>query len=441
MTGWIRSIGLFALLLVSGCAAQVGDAPPSALQSTPAATLVSTTATATALPSLEFDSIVLLAGEAPGDWEVIGLLRNPAGVGVSNVRIRVTVADSRGNQLAELTTGTLMSNLAPGEAGPFTAEFPGVGLAVTAEARVDSFERHFIRRSKLEIEVLEEFLTETGDLALLGTVTNPSSQVQSFVSLGLIGFGAASQPRSVAVLQHGPRVLGAEESVPFLALASGNPGRLNWQAYHDAVEVGARVPDSLILDEAPRVRIDSQGNIFVVGSLRNAAGAPSQASVLIMLWEGDRILSLTELRAPVPLQVGERLAFAAQDFPGLSRRLAGSDPASLRIESRIEGADPAEQPMVLQAEVEAFHSVGSSLFLRGILRNETLHTVDPAAVLAELRSTDGELLSSGWFTAPGPLASGEQTEFVIRLPLPTGTDLGEVEFDLRALGSPLKAEQ
>jgi hypothetical protein len=383
----------------------------------------------------------LLAGGAPGDWLVIGLLRNPAGVGVSNVRIRVTVADSRGNQLAELTTGTLMSNFAPGEAGPFIAEFPGVGPAVTAEARVDSFERHFIRRSKLEIEVLEEFLTETGDLALLGTVTNPSSQVQSFVSLGLIGFGGASQPRSVAVLQHGPRALGAEESVPFLALARGNPGQLNWQAYHDAVEVGARVPDSLVMDEAPRVRIDSQGNVFVVGSLRNAAGAPAQASVLIMLWEGDRILSLTELRAPVPLQAGERLAFAAQDFPGLSRRLAGSDPATLRIESRIEGADPAGQPMVLQAEVEAFHSVGSSLFLRGILRNETLHTVDPAAVLAELRSTDGELLSAGWFTAPGPLASGEQTEFVIRLPLPARTDPGAVEFDLRALGSPLKAEE
>jgi hypothetical protein len=364
------------------------------------------------------------------------LLRNPAEGGVSNVRIRVTVADSLGKQLAEITTGTLMSNFAPGEAGPFIAEFPGVGPAVTAEARVDSFERRLIRRSKLEIELLEEFLTETGDLALLGTVTNPSSQVLSFASLGLIGLGAASQPRAVAELQHGPRVLGAEESVAFLALASGNPGQLNWQAYHDAVEVGSRVSDSPVLDEAPRVRIDSQGNLFVVGSLRNAAGAPAQARVLIVLWEGDRILSLTELRPPVPLQAGERLAFAAQDFPGLTSRLTGSDPATLRVESRIEGAGPAEQPMVLQAEVEAFHSVGSSLFLRGILRNETLRTVEPAAVLAELRSTDGVLLSAGWFTAPGPLSPGEQTEFVVRLPLPKGTDPGEVEFDLRALGSP-----
>ena len=439
MTVRVSSIAWFALFLVAGCAAQIGDAPPSATQSPPAPRIVS--ATATAPPSLEFDSIVLLAGEAPGDWAVIGWLRNAAGVGVSNVRIRVAVADSRGRQLAELTTSTLMSNFAPGEAGPFTAEFLGVGLAVTAEARVDSFERHFIRRSKLEIEVLEEFLTEGGDLALLGTVTNPSSRVQSFVSLGLIGMGAGSQPRAVAVLRHGPRVLGAEESVPFLAVASGNPGQLSWQAYHDAVELEARVPDSLVMDEQPRVRIDSQGNVFVVGSLRNEAGVPVSASVLILLWDGDRILSLTEFQTPMPLSAGERLAFAAQEFPGLSRRLEESDPATLRIESRIQGAAAPERPIVLQAEVEVFHSVGSSLFLRGVLTNNTLRTADPAAVVAELRSSGGELLSAGWFTTSDPLAPGERTEFVIDLPLPHGTDPGLVEFDLRALGSPLKAEQ
>ena len=439
MTVRVCSIALFALLLVAGCTAQIGDAPPSASQSPPASTLVS--ATATAPPSLEFDSIVLLEGEAPGDWAVIGWLRNAAGVGVSNVRIRVAVADNHGRQLAELTTGTLISNFAPGEAGPFLAEFPGVGLAVTAEARVDSFERHFIRRSKLEIELLEEFLTEDGDLALLGTVANPSSQVQSFVSLGLIGVGAASQPRAVAVLRYGPRVLGAEETVPFLAVASGNPGQLSWQAYHDAVELEARVPESLVMDEQPRVRIDSQGNVFVVGSLRNEAGVPAQARVLILLWDRDRILSMTEFQTPLSILAGERLAFAAQEFPGLSRRLEQSDPATLRIESRIQGVAAPERPIVLRAEVEAFHSVGSSLFLRGILTNNTLRTADPAAVVAELRSSDGELLSAGWFITSDPLAPGERTEFVIDLPLPQGTDPGLVEFDLRALGSPLKAEQ
>jgi len=431
------SIALFTSIAIAACNAPNSDVLPSASEPPPTPTLVS----APAQPSFEFDSIVLLPGAAPGDWEVIGLLRNSSGLGASKVRIRVAITNGRGERLAELSTSPLMATLAAGEASPFSAQFPGVGPAVTVEVRVDSFSPGFIRRSRLDIEVLDEFVTGRGELALLGIVSNPGAQPQSFVSLGLVGFGPASQPGSIAPLRYGPRVIGRGESVPFLALAGRNPGPLRWQGYHDAVEIRAQVPNSLAIDEPPRVRVDSQGNLFVVGSLRSEAGLPAQPRVLIILWDGDRLVSLTELEAPLPLQAGERLAFAAQDFPGLSLRLADSDPARLRIESRIEAAGQHGQPVILQAEVEAFHSVGSSLFLRGILSNETPRTMDPAAVLAELRSIDGELLSAGWFTAPGPLAPGEQTEFVIDLPLPEGTDPGEVEFDLRALGSPLKADE
>ncbi|MGH2619017.1 MAG: hypothetical protein ACRDHG_00405 [Anaerolineales bacterium] len=435
MTVRAGTIALFTSIAIAGCNAP-NRALPTASETAPASTLGS----ADAPSSFEFDSIVLLPGAAPGDWDVIGMLRNSSGLGAANIQIRVALANGGGEKLAELDTSPLMATLAAGEASPFAAEFLGVGPALTVEARVDSFRPGFIRRSRLEIEVLEEFVTESGELALLGIVSNPGSLPQSFVSLGLVGFGPASQPVSFAPLRYGPRVIGRGEAVPFLAVADGNPGQLRWQSYHDAVEVEALVLNSLAMDEPPRLRVDSQGKSFVVGSVRNEAGVPAQARVLLILWDGDRIASLTELEAPLPLPAGERLAFAAQDFPGLSRPLAESVPANLRIESRIEAAAQVGRPMVLQAEVEAFHSVGSTLFLRGILRNDTPRTVEPAAVFAELRSTDGELLSAGWFTAPGPLASGEQAVFVIDLPLPMGTDPGEFEFDLRALGSPLKAE-
>ena len=292
MTVRTSLIALLTLLSVSACAEQIGEAVPPTSQVPPGYSLDR----ATALPSLEFDSIELLAGEGPGDWEVIGLLRNRSGLGVSDVQIRVAVYDSRGQQLAELATRTQMANLAAGEASPFLVMFPGVGPAIKAEARVDSFERGFVRRSKLEIELIEEFPTETGALALLGTLSNSSSRIQAFSSLSLVGFGAASRPRALAVLRYGPRVLGPGETVPFLALASGSPGQLSWQAYHDAVEVEDPRPDSLVMDEPPRLRVDSQGSIFVVGSLRNEAHSPAFASVLITLWDGDRILRSEERR-------------------------------------------------------------------------------------------------------------------------------------------------
>jgi len=431
------SIILFSLFTLAGCTAQNGATSPGASGTAPGPTFVS----ATAQPFFEFDSIVLLPGAAAGDWEVMGLLRNSSGLGAANVQIWVAIADDRGVRLAEVRTGPLMASLAPGEASPFFVQFPGVGSASTVEARVDSFSPGFVRRSRLEIEVLDEFTTEGGELALLGRVTNLGSQPQSFGSLGFVGFGPTSQPVSLAPLLYGPRIIGRGETVPFLAMADGNPGELRWQSYHDAVEIQAQVPHSLAMAEGPRLQVDSQGELFVVGSLRNEAGSPAQARVLIILWDGDRIVSLSGLLAPLPLQAGDRLAFAIQDFPGLGPRLAESDPASLRIESRIEATAQSGQPSVLQAEVGAFHSVGSTLFLRGLLSNGTPRTVDPASVLAELRSSDGELLSAGWFTAPGPLAPGEQTEFVIDLPLPDGTDPGELEFDLRALGSPLRADE
>ena len=372
---------------------------------------------------------------------VIGFILNQSTRGIEKALIQVTVEGPAGTRLAEVTVTSLMANLAPGEAGPFAATLRGIGAAEMAEARVISFTPARVRRSILEIEVLEQFATESGELALLGLVSNPGDRTQVISWFGLVALDADSQPRSLAQTQLGPLILSPGEAVPFLALASKSSGDARWLPYHDAVQVEDPGPSAVGWDEQPRIQTSPQGRPFVIGSLRNESGSAQQASVLLVLRSGDRILSLTELRPPLPLEPGQRLAVAARDFPGLSLRLEGLDPESLEVESRVQSSSGLGQSVGMYVEVTAFHSVGSSVFIRGMLRNDGDLEVSSAAVFAEIRSPEGELLTAGWFSAPSQLAPSEQTDFVIDLPLPQGADPTELEYDLRALGVPVEANE
>jgi len=428
---------LSVLLAVSACDWSVAETPlpDTATETRPSPAIE------TATLSIEVDSLWLLPAEAAGDWVVIGFLHNETSTGIEELLIQVAVEGPGGTQVAAVTTSTLMSNLAPGEAGPFTATFRGIGLAERVEAQVIRFTPVVVHRSDLEIEVLEQFATESGELALLGMASNPGDRTQFISWLGLVALGADSHPRALAQTRSGPLMLAPGEAVPFLALASGSPGNARWLPYHDAVQVEKPGPSAVAWDEGPRIRANSQGRPYVVGSLRNESDTAQQASVLLVLRSGDRILSLTEIRSPLPLEPGQRLAFAAKDFPGLSLRLEGLDLESLRVESRLQSTGAVEHALAMYTEVTAFHSVGSSIFIRGILRNDGEVAVSSAAVFAEIRSLEGELLTAGWFSPPSQLAPGEQTDFVIDLPLPEGTDPSELEYDLRALGVPVEATE
>ncbi|MEE9216678.1 MAG: hypothetical protein V3U32_04510, partial [Anaerolineales bacterium] len=414
------------------------------------------------------------------------------------VQLSVSLLDATGEVIAEESGSALMSNLLPGEASPFSVSFEGAaapagsrvetlrqepanGLTLDdsqaddqqaddqradgpqaddrrAEGRQaddqradgpqsdDSLAegrqaddqqadgRPANHRPELVSELEEFFVTGSGELAIMGFITNPGNRHIALDSLGFLGRSPNDREISLAVMQFGPNQLAPGETAPFLALAPENPGAVQWIPFHDGLIAEPPSPRSLEIREAPKLHLTAQGAPFVVGTLVNSGDAAS-GSVLISLFKGNRLIGLLELETPRPLETGEQLPFVAFGFPGVSLRFDPSDPNAIRVEARVEesAADRTQTLIDLPVDVSAFLSVGSAIFIRGTIRNPMDFDVYAATIYAEVRSSTGELVTAGW-SVPKALEPGSSVEFVLDLPIPVGMDATLTEYDLRAIG-------
>jgi hypothetical protein len=186
--------------------------------------------------------------------------------------------------------------------------------------------------------------------------------------------------------------------------------------------------------EEPVLHLTAQGAPFVVGTLANSGATATVGSVMVSLYEGNRLIGLWEIDTPHPLQPGEQLAFTAFGFPGISRHFDPRDPSAVQVETRVEArpGDQAAAAVSLPLDVSAFLSVGSAIFIRGTVHNP-METDVEAAVFAEVRSSLGDLVTAGWSEVETIEPEGT-AEFVLDLPVPEGLDASLTEYDLRAIG-------
>lgn len=394
----------------------------------------------TPIPPIRVTSYILSPGSVPGEWRVVGLIENQSQVAFGRVELSVSLMDTAGKTIAETSTGSLMSNLLPGEASPFSVTIEAA--TAPAEARVEplAFEAADAppagqRRAELIAELEEFFITGSGELAVLGFVTNPGRRPVSLDSLSFLGQGPDGSEKLVAAMEFGPNRLARGETAPFLALAPENPGAVRWTPYHDGVITEAPSAGSLEIRGDPQLQLTAQGAPFVVGTLANSGTTAAMGSVLVSLLDGNRLIGLWEVEIPRPLQSGEQLPFTAFGFPGVNLRFDARDASAIRVDTRVEEwpADQTKAPVFLPVDVSAFHSVGSAIFIRGTMRNPTQAVVEAARVYAEVRSSLGELVTAGWSTAESLEPDGAAV-FVLDLPIPVGMDATLTEYDLRAIG-------
>lgn len=416
----------------------------TAISPTASAAPTSTAVPATPAPEIQVISYELSPGPAAGEWRVVGLVENQSEGFVGRIGLGVTLIDAAGAEIVRKSTETLMSNFHPGEAGPFSVTFEGV--YAPAEARVEPLaleppdgglvlETVDHPRAELISELEEFFATGSGELAVMGTVTNPGRSAVSLDSLSYLGRGPDGGEILVAEMYYGPRRLAAGETAPFLALAPENPGTVQWTQYHDGLITEPPNIGALEIRGDPQLNFTAQGAPFVVATLANSGLSASSGTVLVSLLDENRLVGLWEVDTPRPLQPGEQLAFAAFGSPGVRPRLSLSDPGAIRVETRIE-ARPAEEggtSVTLSVDVSVFLSEGSAIFIRGMIHNPMEFAVDAAIVYAEVRSSLGELLTAGWSESRS-LEPGGSAEFILDLPIPAGMDATLTEYDLRAIG-------
>ena len=434
--------GTLTALCAALAACQTAEVSPTErplpLAATPSPTIV---------PSIRVVSHYLSQGPATGEWRVVGLVENQGQQTVGQVQLSVSLIDSTGKVIAEESASTLMSNLLPGEASPFSVSFEGV--ASPTEAQIETLrqepangattgEQPVDHRPELATELEEFFVTGSGELAIMGFITNPGNRHIALDSLSFLGRAPDDSEKSLAVMQFGPELLAPGETAPFLALAPENSAAAQWIPFHDGRVAERPNPRALEILGDPMLHLTAQGAPFVVGTLANS-GDPAIGSVLISLLDGNRLIGLLQLDAPRPLGNGEQLPFAAFGFPGINLRLDPDDPNAIRVETRIEetAVDSAPTLIDMPVNVSMFLSVGSAIFIRGTVHNPMDVDVDAVTVYVEVRASTGELVTAGWSTA-GSFEPGASGEFVLDLPIPAGLDATLTEYDLRAIG--LKAQ-
>lgn len=389
----------------------------------------------TAPPALRVLVSELVPATTAGDWFVIGKIENRGPSGLSEITLQVSAMDADGQPVASASTSPVLANLVPGEVSPFIARLLDAPAAVDVSVSVQGSQFIEVERAALQIELGEQFITERGELAVLGRISNHESQPVTLAGIGLLAESSDSRPRALAEMQMGPGFLASGEQAPFLALTGTDPAGGRWQIFHDGSVGASNASAGLVVSEGPQLHFDPQGAPFVLGSLQNQGTEPLGGSILLIIRAADRVLSLGELRLPIGLQPNARAAFGAIEFPGLALRAGDLDPSSLSVEARVESWLDGTEPVLLSADVDTFHSVGSKLFVGGNVHNPLDTRVQDVLVLGEIRSTDGELLSAGWMELEHALDPQQSGSFVLELPLTAGLEIPLTELDLRVMGT------
>ncbi len=431
------------LLALSACS----DAPSSDATATATRTIGpsatpgrSPTPSATTPPEIVFTSLNLLPGTQPGDWRVVGVVENRSSVNLIDARIVLTLLDSSGGPLAEAYVPITFAHLGHNEASPFSADFPGAGLAADVQAALSSFRTGEFRRQELQVEVLSTARTERGSVAILATISNPGETPASIAGLALLAQNDRGRPVGLADQIAGPAVLRGGEAASVLALLEIDAGVATYAPFVDAVSTDLMPdPQPIVLAGQTKLVLDSQGNPFVVGTLYNSSQQPLIGSVLLTLSYQDEWVSAAQVNTPVPLGPGERRPFTATEFPGLATRLSG-ETWSLRdieLEARVDPitADSEAAPYSqLDLSIRSFEAIGGYAFIQGTVTNPCVNPVQSASVMATLHTTRGNLVTAGWITVSETLLAGESADFVLPIPMPANTYPRLSEFDIWAAG-------
>lgn len=446
----MKRIILHALISASTALASCASPSRSTPAEAPASTVFSTPAPGerpTALPSptpplvAEFQDLTLIPGRLPGDWSVIGLVTNRSTGSVGEVELNVGLYDANDTLLAHQVIRPALAIIGPEAQSPFTARFAGAAAADHAQADVVAYQPADRSPAPLQVDQLDPRPMGDGRTAVYGRVVNIGPQTIEIEELVVMATTLTGGPIALSETAAGISFLRPGETAPFVTVLASYDPASSVHAFSSARSVTAPADPALSFPEPPRIEIDQEGSPLVIGIIRNDGADWTTADVVVSLRHNDELAGLAELRLPWPLAPGETQAFLLDEFPGLVPRMRsiGLELTSLAVMSQIDPAASritASTPISLDTSVTAQEVIRGTLFLKGSVTNGGSRKVDRPSVVAVLRSTRGEVLSSGFVIAGAVLEAGDSLPFILTLRLPDGVDLGTGEFDVRAAGFP-----
>lgn len=421
-------IPLVALAL-SACVSQAPPVSPTATSSPPSP--VPITVTPTLAASLPSPSIV----KGPsGEVQALGIIRNQAPAGVTDIDLAVKfLSGHEGDILSETQVRPLLPYLPAGGSSPIVALFQGAGAPSTAQTEVLRYTEWRGETAEVAVSAARALPAAESRTRVVGYMQAPGRTAVQIDGLEVLALDDTGSPTTLAESVSAPMYLAPGAQVPFQALLLGRFPLSSARVYLAAAHTEPRPPSKLEVKFEPGWQVDPQGNLFLLGTLRNGTDTPQTGEILLAFRRGASLLGVVDLYTRIPLAPGELRPFAVSNPP----LLAGTEPGDVQIEANPQPQLERESELTvvhLSVQVTAAETLGSRVFLRGLVVNDQANSVSEPTLFAALRATDGSLWSAAWQPLGGELHAGERHEFVLSLPLPEGAELPFGEFDLRALG-------
>lgn len=348
--------------------------------------------------------------------------------------IEVRLIDSQGLVLAHTIVPGMISHLDPGEVSPFLARFEVDATPSSAQANLSGYSLSppAARPAPLvRVSLVREFTTADRQLGWLVRAHNTGGdpiQVEEIAEVFRDGTGTlAGAANGVA----GITAIPAGGHVTWLLIGESVSDSLPSDSFASAQTLVEIPPSEVHLVGELIPGSTSQGMVFVAGELVNNSPDLRWARGVATLSADGREWGLASIASPVPLAPGGRLPFVLPGFAG-----ATVYPEDWAVSLELDPLTSSLATGSLQSldlEIDHIEVIGSSLFVRGRIRNSSVQDLEGPAVMGAVRSTSGDLWTAGWTTPQEHIGRDDQLEFGFDMPWPAGFDLAQAEYDFRAL--------
>jgi len=430
---------------------------------TPAAPALTSTPTSSANDGCDVDKIditdVSWFREPDGAWRVVGMMRNNSSQPISKVLIGA-LTKKKNDELVYPegpkgeTIGAYPSHLLPGDQAPFSAwikrEIPTLDhFSIEKKLCVIADPAEHLQLQERGGQLLVD---DNGLAQVTSEVVNPGPQT-ALINAMMVGVFDASGSLLSAVDAHvTPRILMPGEKGPVratLALPPGTAAQVkSYKLYMDALvtESAPQLLDARKDLQVSAQYLDTNGHFHLVGQITNPGTKPLMISLQATVYAdpaGTTVVDTALLNTLVPLAPGADMSFDLTDWgvlnskAGLWDSLSKEKPAVvLRVEPFHTWTTAISVAPLTVVEQEPAFGKQEAVFT-GQVRNETGRNIILGTVTVTLRDK-----ASGKITATGQtaldivnaLADGETQDYSVAIPVGSGFDPQNVEFEITASG-------
>jgi hypothetical protein len=391
----------------------------------------------TPIAKLEISDLTQIRATDISGARIVGLVTNVSDHAVRDVVLSISISERIDSNPIVLEAVPLLWHLESGEVTPFAFELEDVDVTSAIEVQVSSYQPSDLRRTPVEFSDLQEFPIGLEKKAILATIINEADSSLIIHRVGLLAIGSNGLPLDLITDLDFVSYLQPEAATPLLATINHQPENVEWKIFADTRPSAELALPTFTQVLEPTMLFTEQGIPYILGALQNDDDGKRELSFLVLVKNGNQLVGLSQIRSALPVPAQGTFIYTTSPTRSLQMLVEVEDPEALTLEiaiDRYRSAVSERTTVELPLQITSLETIGSSMFIKGVLTNTEIDPISSPSLLVEVRDLSGALLTGGWFPISSEILSEVELDFVVDLPIPGGFELAQSEIDIRSIG-------